>query len=55
MPTWAVAVLGHVSLQRHFANIARGVMDSRDVLYFLSIIALALLWSTRTVEARKWK
>jgi len=55
MPGGVVAVLGHLSLQRHFVNIARGVLDSRDVLYFLSIIALALLWSTRTIEARRWK
>lgn len=55
MPDWAVTTLSNLSIQRHFYNIARGVVDTRDILYFLSIILFALIWATRSIEARKWK
>jgi ABC-2 type transport system permease protein len=55
MPEWAVGVLGVLSAQGHFYNIARGVLDSRDILYFLSITIFCLVWATRSIEARKWK
>jgi ABC-2 type transport system permease protein len=55
MPEAAVSILGHLSAQRHFYNIARGVIDTRDLIYFLSIIVFALIWATRSIEARKWK
>ncbi len=38
----------------HYASISRGVVDSRDIIYFLSVI-LIFLYSTRLVlESRKW-
>ena len=55
IPGWAVSAVSAISLQRHFTNIARGVVDTRDLIFFLSIIAFALLWATRSTEARKWK
>ncbi|MFH1434979.1 MAG: ABC transporter permease [Pseudomonadota bacterium] len=55
IPSWAVSVINAISLQRHFTNIARGVVDTRDLIFFLSIIVFALLWATRSIEARKWK
>jgi len=55
MPEWAVGVVSVLSAQGHFYNIARGVLDSRDILYFLSITLFCLLWATRSIEARKWK
>ena len=55
MPGWTVSVISAISLQRHFTNIARGVVDTRDLIFFLSIIVFALLWATRSIEARKWK
>jgi ABC-2 type transport system permease protein len=46
-----VAALG---IHAHYVSISRGVIDSRDVLYFLSLIT-AFLWGTKTVfSARKW-
>jgi ABC-2 type transport system permease protein len=36
-------------------NISRGVLDSRDVVYFLSIIVLFVFLTVRAVEGRKWR
>jgi ABC-2 type transport system permease protein len=43
-----------LSLQNHYTSISRGVVDTRDVIYFLSFICV-FLFSTKTViESRKW-
>jgi len=45
-------VLGYLSIDSHFQNIARGVVDSRDLLYYLSVIALALFVAVRSLARR---
>ena len=33
-----------LSIDSHFENISRGVIDSRDVIYYLWVIGVSLLW-----------
>jgi ABC-2 type transport system permease protein len=43
-----------LGINNHYVSMSRGVIDTRDVVYFLSLIAL-FLYGTRTVlESRKW-
>ena len=43
-----------LSLQSHYTSISRGVLDTRDLVYFISFIGI-FLFSTKTVIAsRKW-
>lgn len=44
-----------MSFKAHFANIARGVIDTRDVVFYLSVIAVSLVVATTSLSARKWK
>jgi ABC-2 type transport system permease protein len=44
-----------LSIDSHFENISRGVIDSRDVIYYLSMIGVALLVATLSLESRKWR
>lgn len=37
----------------HFMNFARGIMDSRDVVYFLSVIALCALGTRKIIDSRR--
>ena len=39
----------------HTANFWRGVIDTNDIVYFLSLIALALFIATRILETRRWR
>jgi len=55
MPEWMVSIFGNISVQKHFDNLARGVVDSRNLIFFLSIVTFALAWAVRSIEARKWK
>lgn len=44
-----------LGIQAHYASMSRGVIDTRDVLYFLSIIAIFFLFAKISLESRKWE
>ena len=44
-----------LSFRAHFANIARGVLDSRDIIFYLSVMVVALALSVQSLQARNWK
>ena len=44
-----------ISFQSRFLPFARGLIDSRAVVYFVSIAVVCLLVSFRQLESRKWK
>ena len=47
-------ILQFLSVDHHFGNIARGVIDTRDVVFYLSLTVVGLLLTTRAVgSARK--
>jgi ABC-2 type transport system permease protein len=48
-------LVSFLSIDGHFENIGRGVIDTRDVLYYLSIVATTLLLATTSLESRRWK
>lgn len=49
------SILEYASSTYHFENLARGVIDTRDVIYYLSLIGLFLFLAVRSLESRKWK
>jgi ABC-2 type transport system permease protein len=50
----ADAFLLSLSINTHYVSMSRGVIDTRDMLYFVSLIGV-FLFATRTViESRKW-
>jgi len=54
---WASArdAFAFLSFKVHFANIARGVIDTRDVIFYLTIIGGSLAAATLSLQARNWK
>lgn len=44
-----------LGIQSHYTSMSRGVIDTRDVLYFGSVIALFLLFTKTALESRKWE
>jgi ABC-2 type transport system permease protein len=55
MPRSLQPVLQFLGTDAHFENIGRGVLDSRDILYYLSIMVVSLVVATVSLESRKWK
>jgi len=47
-------VLNYVSFQSRLNNFWRGLIDSRDVIFFLSVTVLSLMVAFRALERRKW-
>lgn len=42
MPSFLAGILQYIGADFHFKNIARGIIDTRDIIYFLSVGFLAL-------------
>lgn len=49
------SLFNYLSFNFHFANIAKGVLDTRDLLYFVSIAVAGLLVASYTLKSRNWK
>ena len=47
--------LDWLGMDRHIGNMARGVIDSRDVFYFATLITSSLLITQATLESRRWR
>jgi ABC-2 type transport system permease protein len=43
-----------LGISSHYSSISRGVMDTRDVIYFLSVILLFLYLTNFSLSKRKW-
>jgi ABC-2 type transport system permease protein len=43
-----------LGLNAHYSSMSRGVIDTRDVLYFISVTALFILLTKLSLESRKW-
>ena len=46
--------ISSLGMQQHFRSLGRGLIDSRDVIYLLSITAFFLLLTVLSLERRKW-
>ncbi len=55
MPQWLAPIANAISVHTRFQNIARGVIDSRDVLYYASMIFCCLLVAKTTLDSRRWR
>jgi ABC-2 type transport system permease protein len=44
----------NIGMQEHYISISRGVLDTRDLVYFLSINGLFVMAAKTVLEARKW-
>jgi len=52
--TWA-KVLAYVSVITHFESFAKGVLDSKDAIFYVTMIFVGLFLTTRSMEALRWR
>lgn len=55
VPESVQGLVAFLSIDRHFENISRGVIDGRDVIYYFSVMGVCLLLATTALESRRWK
>jgi len=48
-------LLRYLSVVEHFAEMVKGLIDTRDLVYFASLIALSLFLTQRSVESLRWR
>ncbi len=52
--TWA-AVLSYLSIITHFESFGRGVLSSKDAVYYVSVIFVGLFFTARSMESLRWR
>jgi ABC-2 type transport system permease protein len=51
----AADVINYISITKHFDNFAKGVLDARDLVYYLAFILVFLFLTLRQVESYRWR
>jgi ABC-2 type transport system permease protein len=54
VPAGLVGLFEYLSIDAHYHSLIRGVVDSRDLVYYFSLIALGLLLASRSLARRTW-
>jgi len=50
-----VQVLNYLSIVSHIESFSRGVIDTKDLVYYLSMIFLGLFLTSRSLESLRWR
>lgn len=53
IPTWIARVFKVLGLGVHFDSISRGVVDSRDIIYYLTVVGFFLYLNVKSIQARR--
>ena len=48
-------VVNYLSIVTHFDNFSKGVLDSKDVVFYLSMIFFSLFITSRAMESLRWR
>jgi ABC-2 type transport system permease protein len=54
VPDTFASTLEFLAIDYHFSNIVRGVIDTRNLIYFGSLLGFSLYMATVSLERRKW-
>jgi ABC-2 type transport system permease protein len=44
-----------LGIGNHFENISRGIIDTRELIYYFSVMGVCLLVATLSLESRRWR
>ena len=52
--TWA-KVLSYMSVITHFESFSKGVLDTKDAIFYLTVIFVGLFFTSRSMESLRWR
>ena len=55
LPGWIAAALSWISFDYHFDSFSKGVLDTRDVVFFAALTALFLYLTTKVLLVRRYR
>jgi ABC-2 type transport system permease protein len=53
--TWVQETLNYLSLTGHLDDFTLGVIDTKHLVYYVSVIAFGLFLTARSVDAERWR
>ena len=53
IPGFLVGIIGYLGADYHFQNIAKGIIDTRDLIYFLSLMFISLYGTYLVLQEKK--
>lgn len=48
------SIISNLGISAHYSSMSRGVVDTRDAVYFISLISLFVVLTRTVLESRKW-
>ena len=54
-PSWLQTFFGYIASIEHMSDFARGQLDLRRILFYISVTAFVLFTTQKIVESRKWR
>jgi ABC-2 type transport system permease protein len=54
LPSWIGEILLYMGINEHYSSVSRGVVDTRDIVYFGAFIAFFLFLTRTVLQSRKW-
>ena len=55
VPYSLAGIIQFLAVDYHLSNISRGVIDTRNIIYFISMISFFLYLTVQTLEVRRWR
>ncbi len=48
-------IVSYLSINDHFFSMAKGVVDTEDIIYYLSFVVFFLFLTMRSIESHRWR
>jgi len=48
-------ILAHLSIINHYESFAKGIIESKDVIFYLNFTLLCLFLTLRSLESKRWR
>jgi len=48
------SIFDWISVINHYYDFTRGIIDTRNIIYYLSVVIVALFLTTQVIESRSW-
>jgi ABC-2 type transport system permease protein len=55
VPSFMAGTIQYMSVDYHMSNMSRGVIDTRNIIYFVSVVGIFLFATVQSLSSRKWK
>ena len=49
------AAIKYVSITEHFQTLLKGIIDTRDLAYFATVLLIGIFLTQRSVESVRWR